>query len=77
MATHDLEPRDEIDGHLSDAKELLRAAIIAVDDLTANLDDPTSHDAKLPQTIITTTIEKIEKAEKLLEDQELTKRKAA
>jgi uncharacterized protein (UPF0147 family) len=70
MENHNLEPRDEIDGHLSDVKELLRAAIIVIDDLDAD-------DENVPQNLSTAAIGKIEKVEKLLEDQVLTKRKAA
>ncbi len=52
-------PRDEIDAQLVFTKELLRAAIILIDDLT--------HDGEnLPQNILTAAIEKLEKIEELV-----------
>jgi uncharacterized protein (UPF0147 family) len=62
MTTLDLEPRDEIDGHLTDINRLLKAAIIVIDDLDAD-------DENVPQNIINAAIEKLEKIEEMLTKQ--------
>jgi hypothetical protein len=84
MATLENEPRIvngliklDIEELHTDMNQMLTTAMTAADALTAIVDDPTSHDANLPQTINAAAIEKVEKVEKLLEDQVLTKRKAA
>jgi D-ribose pyranose/furanose isomerase RbsD len=70
MTIIDIPPRDEIDAQLTFTKELIRVANILIDDLPVEA-------VNMSQNILDAAIEKIEKVEKLLEDQVLTKRKAA
>ncbi len=73
MATLENEPRIvngliklDIEELHTDMNQMLTTAMTTVDALTASVDDPTSHTANLPQTIINGVIEKLEKAEELL-----------
>jgi uncharacterized protein (UPF0147 family) len=56
MTTITLDPRDEIDGLLTDINRLLKAAIIVIDDLDAD-------DENVPQNIINAAMDKVGKIE--------------